>query len=273
MPSQINHMALISHQYPTLERFYRSMFKLRVSSRGDNDAEASAVVGDGYVGLNLLPRRDGYVGGFDHFGIVVDSLDEVRDRMKKHPGSAAVKRPSTRPFADYSANDPDGNVIDLAERRGGNLKDVYAEQRDDSWKKAGTCQLVRFAIRTKNPEACAEFYQDVFGLQLRNIPRGKTGYHLTDGRVTLSLLPWDIGVFEGMSIKRPGPDHIGVRVPDLAAFKKEVKRVAEKNSYLAPRPLGGSVESEVRKKLFAKSALGKFQMADPDGNWIDVSDE
>lgn len=273
MSAQINHMAMISHQYPTLERFYRSMFKLRTTSRGDHDAEASAVVGDGYVGLNILPRRDGYMGGFDHFGIVVDSLDEVLERMKQHPGSAAVKRPSTRPFADYSANDPDGNVIDLAERKGGNLKDVYAEQRDDSWRKEGACQLVRFAIRTKNPEACAEFYQDVFDLKLRNMPKGKAGYHLTDGRVTLSLVPWDISVFHGMSIKRPGPDHIGVRVPDLAAFKQEMKRVAEKNSYLAPRPLGGSTESETRKKMFAKSALGKFQIADPDGNWIDITDE
>lgn len=273
MFSQINHMAMISHQYPILERFYRSMFNLQTSKRGDNDAEASAVVGDGYVGLNILPRRDGYMGGIDHFGMVVESLDEVRRRMKRHPGSAAVKRPSTRPFAAWSANDPDGNVIDLAERKGDNLKDVYAQQKDEGWRKAGACQLQRFAIRTKNPEACAEFYQDVFELKRRNMPRGKKGYHLTDGRVTLSLLPWDITIFGGMSIKRPGPDHIGIRVPDLAAFKKEMKRVAEKNTYLAPRPLGGSTESEVRRRLFRAAALGKFQMADPDGNWIDITDE
>jgi hypothetical protein len=49
--------------------------------------------------------------------------------------------------------------------------------------------------------------------------------------------------------------------------------VAEKNTYLAPRPLGGSAESEVRKKLFQKSALGKVQIADPDGNWIDISED
>jgi catechol 2,3-dioxygenase-like lactoylglutathione lyase family enzyme len=273
MFSQINHMAVISHQYPTLERFYRSMFKFQTSNRGDNDAEASAVVGDGYVGLNILPRRDGYMGGWDHFGMVVESLDEMVTRMKRHPGTAAVKRPSTRPFAAWSANDPDGNVIDVAERKGDNLKDVYAQQKDEGWRKEGQCQFQRFAIRTKNPEACAEFYQDVFGLTLRNMPKGKSGYHLTDGRVTLSLMPWDIGTFEGMSIKRTGPDHIGIRVPDLAAFKKEVKRVGEKNTYLAPRPLGGSPESQTRQRLLRKAALGKFQIADPDGNWIDITDD
>lgn len=273
MFSQINHMAMISHQYPLLERFYRSVFKLHTSERANHDAEASAVVGDGYVGLNILPRRDGYMGGFDHFGIVVESLAEVQKRMKNHPGASMVKRPSTRPFAAWSANDPDGNVIDLAERKGKNLKDVYAEQRDEKWRKSDECQLTRFAIRTKNPEACAAFYEDVFELQRRNIPRGKQGIHLTDGRVTLSLMPWDIEIFGGMSIKRPGPDHIGIRVPDLAAFKKELKRIGEKNTYIAARPLGGSAESTVRRKLFAKAALGKLQIADPDGNWIDITDD
>ena len=76
-----------------------------------------------------------------------------------------------------------------------------------------------------------------------------------------------------MSIKRPGPDHIGIRVPDLDEFKKEVTRIAEKNSYLAPTPLGGSPEATTRKELLAKCALGKYQMADPDGNWIDITDE
>lgn len=274
MFAQINHMAMISHQYPVLERFYRAMFKLQTTSRGDHDAEASAVVGDGYVGLNILPRRDGYFGGLDHFGLVVDSVDAVLERMKKaHPRTNVVKRPSTRPFAAYSGHDPDGNVFDLAEKKGGNLKDVYAQQKDEGWTEQQQCQLRRYAIRTSDPEACAAFYREVFELQPANVPGDKEGYHLTDGRVMLSLMPWEIDRFTGMSIKRPGPDHIGIRVPDLEAFKAEMKRVAEKNSYLAPRPLGGSKESETRRALLAKAALGKFQIADPDGNWIDITDE
>lgn len=272
MFAQLNHMAVISHQYPLLEKFYRSVFKFKNNTR--NDGEASAVVGDGYVGMNILPRRDGYVGGFDHFGLVVDSMDTVLERMKKaHPDTKMVKRPSYRPFAAYSANDPDGNVIDLAEKSGENLKDVYAQQHEEGWGENGECQFWRFAIRTLNPEACAQFYADVFELQPTNVPGDKEGYHLTDGRVTLSLMPWTIEGFQNMSIKRPGPDHIGIRVPDLEEFKKEVTRIAEKNSYLAPTPLGGSPEATIRKELLAKCALGKYQMADPDGNWIDITDE
>ena len=62
-------------------------------------------------------------------------------------------------------------------------------------------------------------------------------------------------------------------IPTYTTFKKELKRIGEKNTYLAARPLGGSEESEVRKKLFQRSALGKLQIADPDGNWIDITDE
>ncbi len=274
MLAQLNHMAVISHQYPFLERFYRSVFKLETTKRGDHDAEASAVVGDGYVGLNILPRRDGYVGGFDHFGIVVDDIHEVLSRMQDaHPKTNIVKRPSTRPFAAYSGHDPDGNVFDLAEKSGDNLKDVYAQQRDEGWGEDGRCRLQRFAIRTRNAEECANFYEDVFELKRVNVPEGKDGYHLTDGRVTLSLMQWDIENFANMSIKRPGPEHIGIQVPDLEQFQSELTRIGEKNTYLAARPLGGSAESEARKEMFAKSALGKMQIADPDGNWIDITDE
>jgi hypothetical protein len=91
--------------------------------------------------------------------------------------------------------------------------------------------------------------------------------------VTLSILPWSIPIFEGMSIKRPGPDHFGFHVENLEGFKADVALVAGANPYLAPVPLGGSKESEVRKTFFQSSASGKFQMTDPDGVWIDVSDE
>ena len=125
MFARINHMAMISPNYPLLERYYRSLFGFANSGR--NDPEASTVVGDGNVGLNILPRRDGYMGGIDHFGMVVDSLEAVGERMKKRDwGAGMVKRPSYRPFAAYSGHDPDGNVFDLAEESSENLDDVYA---------------------------------------------------------------------------------------------------------------------------------------------------
>src|SRR5256885_4805217 len=270
MFAQINHVALISHQYNTLGKFYEAVFGLKSSAKG---RPASAItIGDGYVGLNLIPRRDGYVEGIDHFGMVVDDVEPVLERMKrKHKNAAIVKRPSARPFAAYSGHDPDGNVFDLAQKKEDTRKEVYAEIAGGGW--AQDRYVNKFAIRTPNAEQCAEFYSDVFELQPVNRKAEAPGYHLTDGRMTLSIMPWSIPIFAGMSIKRPGPDHMGFHVEDIEAFKTHVAEIAGANPYLAPVPLGGSKESDVRRDFLKASATGKFQLTDPDGNWLDITDE
>jgi hypothetical protein len=37
--------------------------------------------------------------------------------------------------------------------------------------------------------------------------------------------------------------------------------------------MGGSKEADMRKRMFESSADGKWQMTDPDGTWIDITDE
>jgi catechol 2,3-dioxygenase-like lactoylglutathione lyase family enzyme len=238
-----------------------------------NKRPADAVVyGDGYVGLNIIPKRDGYIGGLDHFGMVVDDIDTALARMKaKHPKADIVKRPSARPFAAYSGHDPDGNVFDLAQKKEDTRKDIYAELAVEGWHQDR--YLNKFAIRTQNAEQVADFYMDVFELEPLNKKSEAPGYHLTDGRVTLSILSWSIPLFEGISIKRPGPDHIGFKVESIEALKADVQKVAGMNPYLAPVPLGGSKESDVRKQFFGRAATGQLQMTDPDGTWIDVTDQ
>ncbi|MEK9847821.1 MAG: VOC family protein [Rhodospirillaceae bacterium] len=268
MFARINHMAIISNQYPFLQKYYQSVFGLKTSGR--NDFESASVVSDGNLGLNIIPCRDGYIGGLDHFGMVVDSIELVQERMKgAYDGAGCVKRPAIRPFAAYSGHDPDGNVFDLAENNSKNLRDVYSEETEST----SNCSFSRFAIRTPNAERCAEFYSEVFELTLTNRKEGDKNFHLTDGKMTLSIMPWSVEIFAGMSVKRPGPDHIGFKVKDMEAFKAEEKRVGEKNTFLASRKLGGSEESEVRKQLFASNALGTYQTADPDGTWIDIMEE
>ena len=277
MFAQINHIAIISDQYPTLSAFYQTLLGLKPSMRPRANGNGSGfnfiAAGDGYVGFNFLPRRDGYVGGIDHFGMVVDSLELVEERMKRaHAKANVVKRPSERPFADYSGNDPDGNVFDLAQKNSTNLNGVHKDNAEHDYKTERTRGANRYAIRTQNPEQVAEFYANVFELQPTNRKEGDENYHLTDGRMTLSIMPWHIEKFAGMSIKRPGPDHIGFRVESVEEFKKEVVELAGANTYMATRPLGGSKESEVRRQLFVSNALGSYQIADPDGNWIDISE-
>ena len=65
----------------------------------------------------------------------------------------------------------------------------------------------------------------------------------------------------------------GIKVPNLAAFKGELQRLAEKNTFIAARPLGGSTEASTRRDKLASCALGDFQIADPDGNWLDITED
>ena len=76
-----------------------------------------------------------------------------------------------------------------------------------------------------------------------------------------------------MGIKRPGPDHIGFKVENIDTFRHHVETTSGMNPYVAPMRLGGSKEADARKAFLAAQAGGKFQMADPGGVWIDVTDE
>ena len=78
MFAQINHMAMVSPIYPMLAKFYEAYFGLKPSGKTSRPLNA-VTVGDGYVGLNINPLRDGYVGGLDHFGMLVEDLDKVME--------------------------------------------------------------------------------------------------------------------------------------------------------------------------------------------------
>ena len=56
MFGKLNHLAITSDRYTLLGMFYRAMFGLKAS--GDTIREVGAIsVGDGYVGMTLIPRR------------------------------------------------------------------------------------------------------------------------------------------------------------------------------------------------------------------------
>jgi hypothetical protein len=57
MASKINHMAIVSQQYTLLAAYYQAVFKMK---RSEKDRPMRAItVGDGYVGLNINPRKAG----------------------------------------------------------------------------------------------------------------------------------------------------------------------------------------------------------------------
>src|SRR5436305_12767295 len=125
MTSRIRHIAIVSDQYALQGRFYQSVFGMTTAD--DPRPERAVTVSDGYVGLNINPRKPGRPAGLDHFGLEVDELEPVLARLRKYPQVQVVGRPSTRPFAGLSTHDPAGNVFDLSQRDMANRASVYVE--------------------------------------------------------------------------------------------------------------------------------------------------
>src|SRR5581483_8572365 len=247
MFSKLNHLAITTDHYTTLGMFYRAVFGMKVS--GDTSREMSAIsVGDGYVGMTLIPRRGGRKAGLDHFGIEVKDLDQVRAKVaKKYPDIEIVKRPGNRPFASYSAHDPAGNYFDLSQQGNENRAEVYAQ---GEWKQDTT--ISHFALRARQAEQMAEFYEDVFELERRNVAGEPGSFHLTDGRVTLAILPWKISAFNGAGIEQPAMDHIGFRVASVDGFKKNLAEVERETRQRHSKPSELASEAVARKAVLAK---------------------
>jgi len=178
-----------------------------------------------------------------------------------------LKRPSTRPFAGITTHDPDGNVFDLSQKNMANRTSVYVENDG----KANARHIDHVGMRTLRPAEMAEFYQDVFELSPRNKRAGDPNHYVTDGHVTLVIMPWDITDYDGTGIITAGMDHIGFKVENLDAFKEDVERISADNPLLAPAPVGTGKEGAALQKLFERSCpLGPYKMADCDGILIDV---
>jgi len=269
MFSKINHVAIVSDNYAKSTLFYQAVFGMRASDKA-RPARAQTV-GDGYVGLNINPRRAGRQAGLNHFGIEVEDAETAFERMrKKYPTVKWLKRPSNRPFAGISTHDPDGNMFDISQKNMANRTSVYRDQEGKS--AINQRHIDHVALRTMHPDEMAEFYRHVFELAPSNKREGDRNHYLTDGHMTLVIMPWDITDYDGTGIITAGMDHIGFKVESVEKLKEDVERIAADNPLLAPSPLGTGAEGKALLELFRRSCpLGQHQMTDCDGVLIDVA--
>jgi catechol 2,3-dioxygenase-like lactoylglutathione lyase family enzyme len=265
MFAKINHVAIVSENYTQLGKFYEAVFGMKTGSSRPGRA---ITVGDGYVGLNINPRREGRQARLDHFGIEVEDVETVFQRMRAHyPRVKWLQRPSTRPFAGLTTHDPDGNVFDLSQKTMKNRTSLYAEE---GWQQPRT--LSHVAIRTMNAEAMAQFYSDVFELTTLNKAEGDPNFYVSDGRMTIELIQWDIESSAGVSVIMPGMDHLGFKVESIKKLKEDVEGLSA-NPFMRPMGIGIGAEGVTRLKIFRDCCpLGRYHMADTDGILIDVSE-
>jgi catechol 2,3-dioxygenase-like lactoylglutathione lyase family enzyme len=265
--AKINHVAIVSERYTLLAAFYQSVFGMTTSSRTRTDR--AYTVGDGYVGLNINPRKAGRPAGLDHFGVEVEDVETVFDRIRsKYPGADWVQRPSTRPFAGITANDPDGNVFDLSQKQMANRAGIYV---DNEKSERNARHISHVAMRTMRPDEMARFYTDVLQLSEQNAKPGDPNHYLSDGKMTVVIMPWKIKNYTGTSILPTGMDHIGFTVEDVEKLKSDVDELIGVNPVMNPVPVGKGKESATRLELLKQQCpMGEHFMSDPDFTMLAV---
>ena len=83
----------------------------------------------------LRNRGEATPSGINHFGFEVEDLKDVEKKLAKWDEPMS-ERPSTRPFAEYRAMDPDGNLFDISVHGYGDVEYAAVRERKKVTEKA-----------------------------------------------------------------------------------------------------------------------------------------
>ena len=100
---------------------------------------------------------------------------------------------------------------------------------------------------------------------------GDPNHYLSDGKVTLLIMPWKIQNYTGQSILTSGMDHVGFTVENMDKFKEDLDEVVGVNPIMNPIPVGKGKESGNRLELLKQQCpIGEYFMSDPDHTMLAV---
>jgi catechol 2,3-dioxygenase-like lactoylglutathione lyase family enzyme len=108
---KIRHLAIKTKNPARLAEFYAEVFDMKVINQ---EKSGAIYMSDGYLTLAILRNRgEATPSGINHFGFQVDDLADIEQRLSKFE-EPMTARPSTRPYAEHRAMDPDGNLFDIS---------------------------------------------------------------------------------------------------------------------------------------------------------------
>lgn len=128
----IRHVAMMVPKNQEVADFFVNVFGFRETSSGKKNHGVSPVrfVGDGSTALAILrdpslaegiePEGTNLKWGINHFGFLVDDMEEVLRRLL---GPDTSHRPPSRPMAEFRTHDPEGNPIDISQTKGYEVDD------------------------------------------------------------------------------------------------------------------------------------------------------
>jgi catechol 2,3-dioxygenase-like lactoylglutathione lyase family enzyme len=269
MNAKINHLTILSEDNYALGRFYEGFFHMRPTET--RRATGAVRIGDGHIGLNIKPRLPGTPAQLHYFSLEVNDIELALARIREnYPNVEWLDRSSREGFPSIAAHDPDGNFFGLSQTGMKSCADVYAGAGGEQDR-----VIDHIALRVLHPEQVAAFYTKVFDLSpLDNPPEGGN-FYLSDGRVTLVIIPWTLKDFFGTGISARGMDHIGFKVESIDALKTDIDRISTKNYRFQKHTsvVGRGKEGAGRLTMFQKTCpLGCHHMADSDGFLLDVTE-
>jgi len=109
--AKIRHLAIKTKSPEKLATFYEEVFGMK---RIRSEKGGAIYMSDGYLTLALLRNRgEATPSGINHFGFQIDDLKDIESKLQKFE-EPLTERPSNRPYAEYRAMDPDGNLFDVS---------------------------------------------------------------------------------------------------------------------------------------------------------------
>src|SRR5262245_34334579 len=109
--AKIRHLAIKTKDPERLAAFYEEVFGMK---RIRSEKGGAIYMSDGYLTLALLRNRgEATPSGINHFGFQVDDIKDCEEKLAKFDEPLET-RPATRPYAEYRAMDPDGNLFDVS---------------------------------------------------------------------------------------------------------------------------------------------------------------
>jgi len=267
MHTKIRHVAILTDHRDAMTRFYKTIFGMRqftnsVEEDGRINTERGQIT-DGVIGLAILNKSPGLQSGLDHFGFQVEDREEVLNKIRgSYPEILMTKGFDDVPFAATRIHDPAGVHIDVAQKSGGDLKGGYAKEGWDQPR-----HFHHLAIRASKPTQVAEFYQTIF--EMSRIPEWPVQNEicLSDGQSYLVIRPCEDTSYRRM---KQGFDHLGFKVEDLAAAKKDLQEMATAFPDSAPRKVGTGRTGATAVRDMETCPMGKHVISDSDGVLIDL---
>ncbi len=111
-------------------------------------------------------------------------------------------------------------------------------------------RIRHLAIMTRSPKKMAQFYQETFDMEVINKAPNDMAFFLSDGYLTLAILPHRL---EGEA--SVGINHFGFEIEDLEAVKKKL----------------ADFGVEMPKMRPAERPYAEYRACDPEGNQFDLS--